>query len=119
MKTTPDKHIETHMRDTFREACANIDERSLRRLANARHEALHPASRSRSSRLLIPAGAVAASLLAFVVIWNGPGSKSSSGGAPSSQLAAMPVSDAADVEFFGDIEFYRWLAAQPNTTPTP
>lgn len=121
MNTTPDNQFEhnqfeANLRGAFRRSCADIDPPSLHILARARREALDPAPRRRGGHMLIPAGAVAASLLAFVLVSQWPGSTQMPPQSQAQQLAASTVPEDADVEFFSDIEFYRWLAAQSPKT---
>lgn len=126
MNTTPDNQleqdrlehnrIESRLRETFRRSCADVDQIHLHRLARARRQALTPEPRPRPSRMLIPAGAVAASLLAFVLVWEQPGGDVAPGPAQVTQQTTAPAPEQADMEFFSDLEFYRWLAAQSPAT---
>ncbi|MEO6968744.1 MAG: hypothetical protein ABI132_09895 [Rhodanobacteraceae bacterium] len=117
-----DRAVETRAREIFGDACAHVDARIGARLASARREALAAAPQPSHPRIWLPAaGAVAACALALGVLWfhADPGSTANMH-AQKTQLAAatdagMPIdADAEQLDLYQNLDFYQWLAQQPN-----
>ena len=123
-----DAEIEARTRATFRAACEHTDSYHALRLGMARRKAVHVGKARAASRVWAPlAGAVACGALAIGISWMNP--------APQTGPAAtaVPLAPAAtgsgraedvtpeigstQMEMVKDLDFYRWLAAQPAVAP--
>lgn len=126
-KPTPtrldDAAIAARARGIFRTACENADSYHTLRLGLARRKALQ-ASRS-PVRLWAPLGgaAVACCVLAVGVLMLHPGNRAAplpTAGAlpvaagPGSVIEEIPEVGSNQMEMVQDLDFYRWLATQPN-----
>lgn len=104
-------------------ACAHIDPRTRARLAAARSEALGGGGR-RSQRLVwLPAvGAMAACMLVIGVMWLRP---QPPGAPPTHEETAQMDSelpsetDAQQLDFYQNLDFYQWLAQQSQLPAHP
>jgi len=111
-----DTPFEKRSREVLEESTARLDGRTLSRLNQARHAALEQAQRParQAWRLLVPAGATAAAVLA-VILWIGrpPGVEGTRTLSSNTidDLLLLADTDAPDfVEDGEDLEFYEWAA---------
>ncbi len=130
MKTSPGKRdtdleLMRRARALHEHACEHIDTATRAKLAAARREAL--AARDRHSHRAIwlsAASAMAACALVIGVVWfkPQPGETSST---PQMQAAAasdaeLPLdADAQQLDLYQNLDFYQWLARQPQARPSP
>jgi hypothetical protein len=112
--------FERRSKALFDESVAALDGATRSRLTQARYRALAKrASRARTLRwTLLPAGAVAAAVMAWLLV---PALQPSSPGAGAEQMAAAPLGDLEillaeeDLEMLDeDLDFYGWLEEQPE-----
>ncbi len=112
--------IERKARALYRRSCQNLPPQARQSLQQARLDAVTARPRGLANRMLMPAGALAASALALVVGW---GYFPSSQHAPSQATHYTTGSTASAVrgtdspELYQDLDFYRWLAAQTEQPP--
>ena len=124
-----DDEVAARARAIFRTACEQADSYHTLRLGLARRKAANAGSAHRALKVWAPlAGAAACCALVVGVVWLHPANRLQ----PSSSIAAaMPAdfnqgspgqSDADEaipevgsnqMEVVQDLDFYRWLAAQP------
>jgi len=114
----PGHPIEERARELFSESVAGLDGQTRSQLRQARARAVAAAgSRGRGFRSdpfrLVPAGGIAAVLLALLIFRGGFG--------PVIEPAATAALDDFDLlldgqalELFEDLEFYAWLLGQPG-----
>lgn len=111
---TPANQFEQRARELFVQSCDQLDANTRMRLREARNNALAGKSPRRKSHMLLPAGAMAASVLALAITWHYggmPRTRHASGQTTTASTQAAP--DNADVDMYDDLDFYRWLAQQP------
>lgn len=110
--------LEERAKRAFDESVAGLDGQTRSRLARARARALEGADRPRWLRWpgatgLLPAGALAAAVLAAFFVLNGPERPS-----PGMDLAELSDLDILlgedDLELYEELEFYAWLEEQPE-----
>lgn len=113
-------------RALFRTSCENADSYHTLRLGLARRKALNAGPSQRSLRVWAPlAGAAAACcalVIAVVLVRPAPRPVVPAQVAASTPIAAQPTESADDLpevgsnqqEMVQDLDFYRWLAAQPT-----
>lgn len=107
--------LERRARELFRQSCRQLPQADRQALRASRLDALTRQRAPLLQRLLIPAGAVAASTLALVVAWTWlPSHDRQSHSHPAASAAHA---DNADLEMYQDLDFYRWLAAQDEKAP--
>ncbi|KFL36761.1 hypothetical protein [Arenimonas donghaensis] len=95
-------------RDLFARASERLDQGMVFRLRRAREAALRPVP-ARHGRLLWPAGAVAASVMALGLAWWLPARLD-----PGSPVAGTLASDEVEALVMAeDAELYAWLAEAP------
>ena len=105
----------------FRNACQQTDSYHALRLGLARRKALNGVAARSALRLWAPlAGAVACCALVIGVVWLRPGDRlqasppiATAMPAVASQGDAIPDVGSSQMEVVQDLDFYRWLAAQP------
>ncbi|GAP66732.1 hypothetical protein MBSD_n2047 [Mizugakiibacter sediminis] len=110
---------EKRYRHLFDRACAGLDAATAARLRGARVRALQARHPRAAVRLLIPAGALAAALLAVGVVWQraAPPARTP---APAHAVAldgdgdVLLEADAEQIDMARDLDFYAWLADQPQ-----
>lgn len=120
MKTDGHEHeseFETRLKRAFDSSVSELDGRTRSRLAQARSRALErarhagPAQWLRGGRGLIPAGAVAAAVVAAALVWQ----------SPVTLRPGIELADAGDweillgedeLEMLEELEFYVWLEDQ-------
>lgn len=112
--------FEQRAREAFDESVAALDAQSRSRLNHARQAALDELRTPQrwSWRGWAPAGAFAVAVLAAVLLWSAPDT------APPAQVAEGAAADVGVVEIVAsgedlelareDLEFYDWLAVQPE-----
>ncbi|MCE5231694.1 MAG: hypothetical protein ABFC67_04415 [Mizugakiibacter sp.] len=110
---------ENRCRRPFDRACAGLDAATAARLRGARVRALQAARRPRAAHALIPAGALAAGLLALGVVWLHEAPRPPAAAAPGAAIAdgdSEPLleADAEQVDMARDLDFYAWLANRPQ-----
>ena len=123
MSPHPKQDFEDRLRALYRRTADEVDTATAARLRASRRRALDAADKPRLARWLMPAGAVAACLLAVVVIWpSTPHGSAHGGGTATTTLASTsdtglpPDPDSSDPAMYQDLDFYAWLADQPATT---
>jgi hypothetical protein len=106
----------------FRESVAGLDGQTRSRLARARLAAVEAAGERRGhswflpSRL-VPAGGVAAVLIALALVWQGPQR-------PVAPAVSVVVNDldllleGENLDLFEELDFYAWLLLQPELLET-
>ena len=127
-----DHEVTSHARAVFRNACENIDSYHALRLGLARRKALQSHTSRSPTRLWAPlaGGAMACCALAIGVVMMRPDTRTSPGNdsAASAQISTKSIENTDDIpviasnqmEMVQDLDFYRWLAAQPaNAATTP
>jgi len=117
--------FEDRLRSLYRRTADEVDTATAARLRESRRRALDAAERPRLGRWLMPAGALAACLLALVVIRPSTPHNSASVGSATHALASSadnglpPDPDSADPAMYQDLDFYAWLADQSgSSSPT-
>lgn len=122
-----DAEIESRARAIFRNACENVDSYHALRLGLARRKAANARAGHHSAlRVWAPlTGAAACCVLVVGVMWMHPLRQAGPAGTvvSSAPLASGPI-DAQEeatpeigsnqMEIAQDLDFYRWLAAQPT-----
>jgi hypothetical protein len=108
--------FETQTRRVFDASVAGIDPRTRSKLARARAAALEKAAapgflgRLRAPRMLVPAGAAAAAVLAVWLVWQPP--------EPEAGLTTASLRDLEillgeeELDMLAELEFYAWLEDQ-------
>jgi hypothetical protein len=112
-----ERSFEQRSKQLFDESAGALDAATRSRLTRARHRALEelaPGPRRSGRWSLVPAGAIAAALVAWLVVWQTP---------PVGE-AGLQVASLGDLEIlFGEedlemldeeIDFYGWLEEQPE-----
>jgi len=119
-----DDEVASRARAIFRTACEQADSYHTLRLGLARRKAVNAGSAHRALKVWAPlAGAAACCALVIGVVWLHPANRLQ----PSSPIAmatpavssqgdadeAIPDVASNQMEVVQDLDFYRWLAAQP------
>ena len=125
-KTLPgDAEVESRSRAIFRNACESTDSYHALRLGMARRKAAHVGAARPVSRMWAPlASAAACCALVIGVVWMNPARQI---GPAATAVPSRPVATGSDtpeeitpeigstqMEMVQDLDFYRWLAAQPT-----
>jgi len=125
MNTSPEnRDIELELmrrvRALHEHACEHVDARTRAKLAAARRSALATKDHRPRRALWLPAaGAVAACALVIGVVWFKPQEEAPN--APQQQASAtsdaeLPLdTDAQQLDLYQNLDFYQWLARQPQT----
>jgi hypothetical protein len=100
-------------RDLFDRASVRVDQASAYRLRRARQEALQARPRPRGIAGLVPAGAVAAAVLALGLAWWMPRHPDTAPVTPEATVADAEIDGLMTEE---DPELYAWLADAPVAT---
>lgn len=124
--------VTSRARAVFRNACENTDSYHALRLGLARRKALQSHATHSPTRLWAPlaGGAMACCALAIGVVVMRPDARTApgNGSTASAQISAESIENTEDIpviasnqmEMVQDLDFYRWLAAQPaNAATTP
>ncbi len=125
-----DDAVEARARAIFRSACDGTDSYHALRLGLARRKVLNAGTGRSALRVWAPlAGAAACCVLAVGVVWMHPVSRvvPDTGAAPSAPIAAgqneedelAPEVSSNQMEMMQNLDFYRWLAAQPTVASAP
>ena len=93
-------------------AAARIDTVTLRRLRAASQAAAHPPPRRRLLPLLLPAGALATAALVLLLVGRPPHGQPPAASSGADVFAA--ATHGPEVEVAQDLDFYDWLASQPQ-----
>lgn len=112
--------IERKARALYRRSCQALPAKTRHTLQRARLNAATTQPRRLANRMLMPAGALAASALALAVGWNyfpplhhaTPQSTHY-----STDSTSAPVHDTDSTELYQNLDFYRWLATQTEQPP--
>ncbi len=118
--------LASRARSLFDSAVDGVDAATAARLRAARRAATEP-RRASLTRLLVPAGAFAAAALALGLVWH-PHTGAPTASTPAVATVAgngsdsLAATDAADLDLYQNLDFYDWLATQPqqpgaNQTP--
>lgn len=111
---TPADPLQQRARQLFVQSCEQLDDTTRMRLRAARNNALADNQPRRMLPMLLPAGAMAASVLALAITWHYSGvPRNGQPAAPTSTASTPATPDNADVDMYNDLDFYRWLAQQP------
>lgn len=119
---SPRKNLEQRARELYREASQHVDPVTAARLRAARREALASANapKHRTSRWLIPTGALAMLAFAALMVWQplphhaaAPSTHDVVAAEASVELDndLPPDADKTDPNLYQDLDFYGWLAA--------
>jgi hypothetical protein len=110
------EHLVRRARDLYRRQARQLPPEMSRRLAAARREALERARKPMWSPLWVPAGAVAAGLLAIAVLQvRGPEAEGDGVLTAGPAVEDMEMLfDGEDLELLEDLEFYAWLGTDPD-----
>jgi hypothetical protein len=118
-----EREFEKRAKQAFDRSVLDVDASTRAKLAQARKRAVEEARTPRGfgsllpASPLVPAGALAAGLLAAVLVWQSH---------PRGDLGSQPLASAdlelllgdEDLEMLDeDMEFYAWLEEQPDFTP--
>ncbi|MGA7296541.1 MAG: hypothetical protein WBW92_03385 [Rhodanobacteraceae bacterium] len=103
--------LERKARALYRQSCQTLPPHSRQALQRARLDAMASRPQGLLKRMLVPAGAMAASALVLVIGW-GYRSTSIPASSPPTQDQATTTQLAESTELYKDLEFYRWLATQ-------
>lgn len=123
MTDMPDSRIEHEARRLYQRAVEEVDTVTTARLRAARRTALEGGNSHRALRWMVPAGALAASIMAAVLMWRPMQQATRAPQAQTAQVTASTVDsdlppdpDSADPAIVEDMAFYAWLADQPIHT---
>ncbi|WP_297922069.1 hypothetical protein [Metallibacterium sp.] len=106
-------NLATHAHALFAIASEHIDSDTLRRLRAARSDALSAPRRRNLLPVLVPAGALAAAVLALAVVWH-PLHAPSTAPVTAGTGAMLVSADSSEVDMAQNLDFYDWLATQPQ-----
>ncbi|HJU07438.1 MAG TPA: hypothetical protein VJ727_03050 [Rhodanobacteraceae bacterium] len=123
MNISPDNielELTRRARALHEHACEHVDARTRAKLAAARRSALAAKDHRPQRAIWLPAvGAVAACALVLGVVWFRPQPETPV--APQQQAsttsdAELPLdTDAQQLDLYQNLDFYQWLARQPQT----
>jgi ferric-dicitrate binding protein FerR (iron transport regulator) len=114
-----DHELVRRARALHEHACEHVDAATLAKLAAARREALAKHHRPRRAIWLPAAGAAAACALVIGLVWFKPQPDSPT--VAPTQVAGTgdaelpPDADVRQLELYQNLDFYQWLAQQPQT----
>lgn len=126
-----DDEVESRARGIFRDACRHVDSQYVLRLGQARRKALDAGPAHSPIRTWAPlGGAVACCVLVVAgVVWMQYGSPTTPPPDQSSPTSiatshqgnddATPEVGTNQMEMVRNLDFYRWLAAQPSVASVP
>ena len=117
-----EQQIAGRARELFAGSVAGLDGQTRSRLSQARAAAVEAAGRKQGSWLspsyLLPAGGVAAAVLAVAVFWNGPE-------APVTTVESAALTDldilleGEALDLYEELEFYAWLLEEGEVPEQP
>ncbi|MGB8634027.1 MAG: hypothetical protein WCD66_01515 [Rhodanobacteraceae bacterium] len=103
--------LERKARALYRQSCQTLPPQSRQALQKARLDALASRPQGLLKRMLVPAGAMAASALVLVIGWGYRASNMPASSPPvRDQATSTQLAESTDL--YKDLEFYRWLATQ-------
>jgi hypothetical protein len=118
-----EREFEKRAKQAFDRSVLEVDASTRARLAQARNRALEERGASHgwlsaiTARPLVPAGALAAAVLAAVVVWQGQ-QRGDIGAQPLASTDLELLLGDEDLEMLDeDMEFYAWLEEQPDFAP--
>ena len=109
--------VEKRARELFDDSLERIDARTRSRLTQARHAALDELKSTRglvTRWIWAPVGGLAAAAVIAVLVTGRPSVDPAVSSAPSPEELEIVAGDES-VELLQDVEFYAWLAQQPNS----
>lgn len=119
-----DDEVASRARTLFRTACEQTDSYHALRLGLARRKAIHAATTRRALKAWASfAGVAACCALVAGVVWLHPMDKPETASSIATTPSTVTQGDADEVipdlgsnqmEVVQDLDFYRWLAAQPT-----
>lgn len=119
-----DHELMQRARALHEHACEHVDAATRAKLAMARHQASAAQDHRPRRMIWLPAtGAAVACALVIGLVWFKP--QPNSPDAPPVQVAAMPDAelppdaDARQFDLYQNLDFYQWLARQPQTRARP
>lgn len=122
-----DNAISIQARAVFRRACEGTDSYHALRLGMARRRALNATGHPALLRVWAPlAGAAACCALVVGIVWTrptfhaAPAAITAATSAPTSasNVEVEPEVGSSQMEIAQNLDFYRWLAAQPSVATT-
>ncbi len=115
----PHPSLEQRTHDLYERSTRNLDLVTATHLKVLRRQAVAQPSRSRIAPLLLPAGVLAAALLAFLaLVWRPAPDTLQRTSVPSTVATATSLvanTDVTDLAMAQDLNFYSWLASQAPT----
>ncbi|HLI18601.1 MAG TPA: hypothetical protein VKV22_10065 [Rhodanobacteraceae bacterium] len=123
-----DDEVAARARAIFRSACEGADSYHTLRLGLARGKALNVGAKRAGLRVWAPlVGAAACCALVVGVVWMRPVPHATSGTSIASSAAGqsdqdevvIPEVSSEQMEMVQNLDFYRWLAAQPSVASSP
>ncbi|MHB1617278.1 MAG: DUF3619 family protein [Metallibacterium sp.] len=108
-----DANLAAHAHALFASASEHIDSDTLRRLRAARVAALGAPRRRNLLPMLVPAGALAATALALAMVWH-PLHTPSTAPTTAGTGALLVSANSSEVDMAQNLDFYDWLATQPQ-----
>ena len=120
-KVTRDRKLEERAKRLFEESVSALDAQTRSKLTRARHRALEEFDKTAPSWTAqwLPAGAVAAGILAIGVLWQEPPPRVVGGGdfnvAATTDLEILMGDEELDM--IQELEFYAWLDEQAALSP--
>lgn len=112
----PADTAQERVRTLFEDACSHLDNATLARLREARLHAVSARHRRALMPVLLPAGALAAGLLALVVAWRPLHTPHAV--ATTAAVGTLPVNaDSREIDMAQNLDFYDWLASQSQSAP--
>lgn len=113
--------MQSRARQLYRDLGPQVDETTATRLRNARQTALEAASkRHRPARWMVPSSAFAVAVVAVLVVWQPlqhsvPVATLAPAASQSMTTNVLPPDTGhADPAMYQNLDFYAWLAHQPN-----
>jgi hypothetical protein len=123
-----DAAIESRTRAIFRDACEHTDSYHALRLGLARRKSLNAGSSRGTMRVWLPLAGAAACCAVVAGVWLHPALHvgTAPAFAPSAPIAAshdagaesIPDLGSNEMDMVQDLDFYRWLATQPDVATT-
>jgi hypothetical protein len=108
-----EQELAQRARELFADSVAGLDGRTRSRLARSRADAVEAAVRGRSwftPWQLVPAGGVAAAVLAIAIFWSNPQVPV----APTALTDLDILLEGEELQLLEELEFYAWLLEQPE-----
>lgn len=117
-----DVALAARARVVFRHACEGTDSYHALRLSMARRRALNAPRHSVALRLWAPlAGAAACCALVVGIVWTRPTfhAAATTIASPVATTEPEPEVGSSQMDIAQNLDFYRWLAAQPSVASAP